>query len=138
LEVMFWGLIPQTDTASFYMRFSQSSTFLSGASDYLAGYSGTGDLTDAADSEIELLSTLGTSTNEQATVCVRIIKPLAASNQTSALWIGGLLTATPGVLAVHGYGRLIANANPIDGVRFLMSTGNIASGNYSVMARRYS
>jgi hypothetical protein len=143
IEIILDNIVPASDATALHMRFSQSASFLAGASDYqwsqqtsASGSSvGTGD---NADNQIQLYSSLGTGTNEVFSAAVRIRRPRASSTLKNASWIGGGLNSSPTGITVIGFGCLIANSNAIDGVRFLMSSGNIASGNYTVMARRYS
>jgi hypothetical protein len=142
LEVVLWNIIPATDAQALWMRFSQSSSFLSAAADYQyafvqatqASVSGI----SASDTKFILTGSLGTSTNERLTLSVRIFKPNAASTNKSILWSGSARQSDAAVYMYQGGGELIANANAIDGVRFLMASGNITSGSYTVMARRYS
>jgi hypothetical protein len=139
LEIRLWGIVPATDNTDLHMRFSQSSSFLSGASDYQwSSVPNAGPATDLADSEIQILGGLGTATNERCTVVITIFKPNAASTTKAAVWKGGARLQDAAAYIVNGWGELILNSNAIDGVRFLMSSGNITSGNYAVLARRYS
>jgi hypothetical protein len=143
LEVLLWNIIPGTDAQRFWMRFSQSGSFLSGASDYQWAYvqgtetSATGG-SGTADTKIVLSGVAGTNTNERATFAVRILKPNAASTYKTALVSAGLRASDAAAYATQGWGELQANSNAIDGIRFLFASGTIASGNYTVMGRRYS
>jgi hypothetical protein len=139
LEIIIWNLIPATDNTVLFMRFSQSSSFLSGGSDYQWSYMiNATPATDDADSEITITDSLGTTAGERFSGSFRIFKPNAASTVKTATWQGGARLADTARYTIVGWGEMIANSNAIDGVRFLMSSGNLASGSYAVMARRYS
>jgi hypothetical protein len=138
MEIRLWSVVPQTDATDLYMRFSQSGSFLSGASDYEYSYTSNGSNSgNGAAAQILIVNSLGTSTNERLSMAVRIIKPLG-SNSVAAHWIGGLRNSAPAIAQTVGYGALIKNTNAIDGVRFLMSSGNLSSRFYTLHYRRYS
>jgi hypothetical protein len=142
MEIVIWNLIPATDAQALWLRLSQSASFLTGATDYQYAYVQTTQASvagvSASDTKIILTSTLGTNTNERATVSVRVFKPNAASTYKSVLWHATARLSDGAVYVYTGGGELIANSNAIDGIRFMMASGNITSGNYTVMARRYS
>lgn len=138
-EIDLINVVPATDNQALFMRFSQSSSFLSGASDYLWAYSGGGTInSDNSDSEITIANALGSSTDERLTVTVRIFRPSASSFTKTATWRGGFRNAAATLLDINGYGDLIANTNAIDGVRFLMASDNLASGYYAARVYRFT
>ena len=130
-------ILPATDNSILNMRMSTSSTFNAGASDYswaqISGVvptseSGTGD---NADSKMQISgSAIGTGGNESMNG-VLIIHNLAKAIKT---WFTGttiVLNSTPNTASSVTGGRyLTAEAN--DGIRFLMSSGNIASGTFTL------
>lgn len=139
LEIILWNIIPATDTQIFLMRFSQSGSFLSGASDYAFARMTDGTATsDQAEIYMEMTNAAGNQSNERFTLSVRVFKPNATSTFKTATWHGGGRMGDAVSHVLTGFGELIANSNPIDGVRFLFASGNISSGNYAVMGRRYS
>jgi hypothetical protein len=139
LEVIFLNVIPATDTAGFLVRFSQSSAFLTGGSDYQWGYtSSVAAQGSNGDSSMAIGDTLGTGSNEKYSGSVRIFRPNASATTKVMMFSAGGFNATPLRAVVQGWAQLLANTNAIDGVRFYMSTGNIASGTYIVLGRRYS
>jgi hypothetical protein len=139
LEIILWNIIPVTDTQIFQMRFSQAASFLSGASDYAHCRLTDGTATaDQADTLIELTNAAGNQANERFTLSVRVFKPNAASTIKTATWQGGGRMGDAVTHVLTGFGELIANSNAIDGVRFQFASGDISSGSYAVMGRRYS
>ena len=138
-EIDLIAIAPATDTVHLYARFSQSSTFLAGASDYRWSQQTEGiQSSDLADSEIDLgvSGDLGNSTNEHSTLTIRIYRPSAASFHKSLIFYGYNVKDSADIVNISGAGSLIANSDAIDGVRFLFSSGDIASGYYAV--RSYS
>lgn len=135
---------PATDNVELRMRFSQSSSFLAGASDYawanhLGGNGGVNGVSqDSADNEIVIASVMGNASGELSTTILRIIRPLQGSFRKSAAWFGSYTDTAGNVQPNHGGGRMIANDNAIDGVRFIYSSGNIAEGFYAIRSYRYS
>lgn len=130
------NFVPVTDNQSLMLRFSQSSSFLSGVSDYIWGRNAAGD---EADSQI-IVSTggLGNQSTEGGTVTVRIFRPGASSFMKSAIWFGFGRSGTPASTGATGGGSLVANTNAIDGVRFLFATGNINTGYYAVRGYKFT
>lgn len=136
-EIDLINLSPVTDNVGLYARFSQSSSFLSGLSDYRWGYLQSGTQSDdAADSEIEMLNGQGNQATELTTITVRIYRPSASSFYKSMRWTGIEGHSANRNFPTTGGGTLIANTDAIDGIRFLFSSGNISSGYYAV--RSYS
>jgi len=136
-EIDLIDFAPATDNVSLFSRFSQSSSFLSGASDYRWGYiAASTQNDDAADSEIEILNGQGNATTEKLSITFRIYRPSATSFYKSMRWTGIYGHNTDRNFPTAGGGFLILNTNAIDGVRFLFSSGNIGSGYYAV--RSYS
>lgn len=136
-EIDLINFAPATDNTSLLMQFSQSGSFLSGASDYAYGLQRGGVTTaSGAASSIFIVDSVGNNTNEINTQTVRIFRPSASAFAKTAIFNGLKTTTSTVIEASHGGGRLAANTNAIDGVRFLFSSGNIASGYYA--ARSYS
>jgi hypothetical protein len=139
VELILMNLIPGTDAQVAYLRFGQSSSFLSGAGDYqweridnatLAG--------SAADTEIEISLGIGTNTNERFTTSIRIFKPNLASFTKTCTFDGGGRMNDGSNYVMRGWGEFLDNTNAIDSLRIIMASGTIASGRYALMARRYA
>jgi hypothetical protein len=137
-EIDLINFLPDTDSVSLNMRFSQSAVFLSGASDYEWGiHTYDARVTDAADTKITIATPAwGNAAGETGTITVRIFRPSATAFRKAANWQGYFHSTSGEPIATHGGGALIANTNAIDGVQFLFTSGNIASGYYAV--RSYS
>lgn len=139
-EIDLINLLPATDAQELWARFSQSGSFLAGAADYSWGRAtSAGGAADESDSEITLTDGVE-NTADSSTGCnitVRVFRPSAAAFAKGVNWFGGFKSSTgPTTRATTGQGKLIANTNAIDGIRFLFASGNIASGYYAV--RSYS
>lgn len=143
-EIEFLQMAPATDAVNPHLRFSQSSSFLSGASDYAwqtFRRAGTGSGTsfveeDTADTEIQLSGSVGNAAGEYFTGKLRLWRPSVASFYKEILCEFAYFDSSGSFRIGATHGRLIANTNAIDGVRFLFSSGDIASGYYAV--RSYS
>jgi hypothetical protein len=141
-EIDLINVVPATDNVGLWMRFSQSSSFLSGASDYGWGHQSAGtNFEDEADDAIELTGGLGNVSSEGVqAMTVRIFRPGVSSFTKSALWsYGGRDAASPtNAYGGNGAGKLLANTDAIDGVRFFFSSGDIASGYYAARYYRFT
>lgn len=142
LLFLFEDILPATNNVAFMARFSQSSSFLSGASDYQGHFFGSfdGDQTTGATSSSgtsrvvlsedrfnrRLSNGSGHAYNGEA----RIWRPHAAGFKKTLFSAGQYRTTAASNAQVTGRAgsALIANTSPIDGVRFMMTSGNIASG----------
>jgi hypothetical protein len=139
LEIRLISVVPATDGVDFWCRLSQSASFLSGAADYQWSYMRpVADQADQSDSEIGMADVVGNLSTEGVTYDVTISRPLASSTYKWVKWRGAYMNSSAEMLSVAGAGRLLSNQNAIDGVRFLFSSGNLSTGTYVVMGRRYS
>ena len=135
-EIDLINVVPVSDNVAPYARFSQSGSYLSGASDY--AWATTDAFADEADSEIALAGNVGNVADEGVSVTVRVFRPGASSFYKTAHWFGWGRSGTPVSVGVAGAGRLIANTDAIDGFRFLFASGNIATGYYAVRAYTFT
>lgn len=135
-ELLNWR--PATDAAVLMARFSQSGSYLSGASDYAwAIYSmgsAAGGSDDAADTKMEIGGTNDNAAASLGSSVFRVFRPSASSFQKSILGMSKSVNSAGAERMTVGGGRLIANSNAIDGIRFLFSSGNIAEGYYTARA----
>ncbi len=128
------NLVPVTDSVNFLFRVSNDggSTYVSSASSYtwesLRAAGATASASGSADTSIQLNgSSLGNSTNEQLSGIVYVYSNNASGLITHIYGQFFHLNATPAltIATATGY-RATAETNTA--VRFLMSSGNIASG----------
>lgn len=139
VEISIIDLIPQTDVTALFMRFAQGGAALSGASDYQwASMRNSTALTDAADSEIQITDAVGNVAGERVTVKVHLYRPADASLIKAAHWTGGQRNNGAATNTIVGWGELILNDDAITDVQFVMSSGNIASGFYYAIGKKYS
>lgn len=130
------NLIPATDATNLYIRTSTNngSSYDAGASDYryavgfvseAAAASQTGS-TGAA--QIDGFGQIGNAANEYCTGVVQLFKPSAAV-QCKLSWYGQKVNAAGSLNTVTGAGQRNTAAD-VDAIRFIMSSGNITSGDF--------
>lgn len=138
-------IVPATDGVRLWVRMSTDggSTYETGASDYAwsvhahSGAGQSGDF-DAGDSEIELTSTailIGSDTNEHACFTMELYKPSDTSSFAMIGWNLHYVTSGGVGAIVNGTGYYKAST-AVDAVRFMMSTGNIESGEITLSGIR--
>lgn len=133
---------PATDGTIMYMRTSTDNgvSFDSGVSDYswnnigVDNDSSLKDGADTADSQIEILGRtndlIGGNTNETHSQTVWIFDP-SATAYTRVMGIGEFIrTNNDTWLMISGGQRL--NTTAVDAIQFLMNTGNISSGIFTL------
>ena len=133
------GLVPATDNIGLFLRLSNDggSTFRSGASDYAwSEFVGTSNLTDSADSEIEIVATghgtkIGNVSGENYGGYIKLFGARNSSVFTLVNWTGGYINGTAiGVNRGNGH---VTVAEENDAVRLLMESGNITSGTFTLL-----
>lgn len=136
-EIDLQNVLPVDDIADLHVRFSQSGSYVTSAGAY-AWSNTTFALRNniEADTVMEVYDQQGNQAAEGAFVTFRIFRPSAGGFHKSVTWWGSFRSNAPETIANNGGGRLLANTNAIDAVRFFFDTGNIASGYYAV--RSYS
>lgn len=135
--VFIQDLVPASDGTTLYLRTStdNGTSFDSGASDYdwewiSSDTSANTPTVDTADSEITLTDTdIGTGTNEKLSGHVTIFNP-SASNYTKAVWDVAYMNSSSAALKTVSGGGYRVSTTAVDAIRFIMSSGNIASGTF--------
>ncbi len=141
IEIDLMEIEASNDATGVCLRFSQNAgvSFLNGASDYGWAFAASGAvIRDNADTQIQLTDNQGNATNEAATLTVRIYRHGASSFRKSVTWFGGFTNATPNFCEATGAGRLLANTNAVDTVRFFMTAGTFDTGYYAARGYRFS
>jgi hypothetical protein len=135
IKVILTNITPATDSASLYCRTSTNGgvSYDSGASDYLAllaVFGGSVGTAQGAAAQINLGNTIGNGAGEGATYEVDLL------GQTSAvkgkIKFDGITYRADDVAQFNAGGGIRNSAADIDAIRFLFSSGNIASGSYAV------
>jgi hypothetical protein len=129
---------PATDGTNLNLRTSSNggATYDAGASDYdwcqfrVSSTPGTATAGDGADTEITLLEGQGNAAGELASGTVSLFNPSAAKNGV-AQWQMTYSSITNLLVGVFGSGRRLSAAD-VDAIRFLYSSGNIASGVFTL------
>jgi hypothetical protein len=133
------NIVPTTDSVFLQLRMSQGGTFNSTASAYVnecLRYSSTtstvsGDASGGGATGITVNAageTLGNNSNEQLFFVMHLSNMGSSSTFKRVSIQGEYLSAAPAYLHYLAGGQLVANSNAVDGFRFLMSSGTIASG----------
>jgi hypothetical protein len=120
--------------AILYLRMSTtaSGSFYSGASDYAAAYSSVANTTrtDTASANATHIALSNTITAISSNgFCSDILINAKNNRYPSATWHGGWgLVDGSSLNRTEGYGVLKASSSQLDGLRLIMSTGNISEG----------
>lgn len=126
------ALIPATNAVGFTLRIStdNGSTWKSGASDYayggarLAGATGYVNSTAAT-----FMGVVDSVSNSRSGVSGRVIAPsLSSGINAHFVWEVAADLTDSAIWGVFGSGKYAAGTDAINGVRFLMTSGNITSG----------
>jgi len=127
-------LTPATDNADLWLRYSQDggSTFITTASSYRymrtqVNEAGTATSSGAADSKIILAGTIGNASGEGLGGTLTIFSPGTASLYKHVRFNASYVDGTPGGITVGGGGNYLADGNPVDALRLMMSSGNITA-----------
>lgn len=141
-EIVIENLAPATDNVSLISQVSADggSTWKAGASDYVfalvgrnsAGVAKSNDsaaatgfiLTDSTDG-------IGNAADEDLVANIIMFNPGATGTKTKFKWHLGYISAAPTVISLDGYGVYNA-AETIDGIRFTLGSGNIATGTFTL------
>lgn len=140
-QVVFHAVKPASD-AILYLRTSSNAgvSYDSGASDYSYAVSGRGSAgsTSSSDSggaaQIRITGASVESTREGAFGRVTIFRPFDAA-YTTVLYAAAYHDSVNGVAFQNGAGARLSAAD-VDGIQFLFSTGNIASGYFYLYGRK--
>lgn len=145
-KIILFQVAPATDNVVFWLRTSTNggSSFDAGASDYAwsnfihTEAAVTAVTGDTADNEIQLTgnSTVGNSTNEHVSGEITIVSPSEAKCCTVLSHLYGV-NLTPTQYSALGTGRRETTAD-VDAIRFMFSSGNIASGKFYLYGLRAS
>jgi hypothetical protein len=133
-QVVLDSLLPATDGANLYMRFSSDggSTFDSGASDYeyaarnVASNGVASDKSDENASEFIISDQIGTAAGETGVSGKADLTP-SGGGHPSVRWQFSRVSSGNFLGYQRGGGERRATVE-VDAIQFLMSTGNIASG----------
>lgn len=143
LVVELSGLVPQTDGVDLFLRTSTDggSNYDAGASDYSWATRREGETAaganagDVADNEMQIIGVaeIGNASSEGINVTVKLMAQTSAALWSRACWQAAYLSnAAPSAInEIHGAGVRRA-AQDTDAIRFLFSSGNIASGSYAI------
>lgn len=142
-KVVMTGVAPATDDVQFVMRTSTNagSSYDSGASDYKWGSHALSDagtatpLGDTADTSIRIAASVDNSATSSLSGEVWLYKPASTTLHTNVK-SDVVFVANGGDLIRQSCMGQRATAADVDAIRFLMSSGNIASGTFALFGIR--
>lgn len=141
-KVIYTDLDPASDGVQVLMRTGTGAgpTYDSGASDYIWSFwtsyqAGSFNTADAADSEIQISDAVGTGTSEVANGEVTIYDPSSTSNHCMITSISTMINSSGNTFNTFGGGRR-ASTTAVTGIQFLLSSGNISSGEFRLYGLR--
>jgi hypothetical protein len=139
-QIEFVNVIPASNNVALYMRMSTnggSSYDTSSIYDFTAGYAysgGVGVGASATNSDrITLIDAVGNSSNYGVRGSIRLFSPGSTALYKSVL--GQLMrddASALGIVLITGVGGVYKSATAVNALRFLYSSGNIASGTIRV------
>ena len=146
--VVLGGVIPATDNVHFWMRTStdDGSSYDSGASDYqyrvvadiFATTAANANSTGAAAIQLTGLHELGSAAGEYGFHAeIRIIMPHLATH-THVRWGGSYMDSDGRFNCITGASGVREAAADVDAIQFLMESGNIESGTFTLYGLRNS
>lgn len=143
-ELHISSLVPATDNTDLWIRITTDggSTWKAGASDY--GWTRTivadgtpADAGDIADAQSVMALGLGTGTGENLNAVIKFFDPASTTLYKGHMSDFAYLSATPNrVRGIHMGLYQGDNTTAINGFRILMSSGNIASGIFTLYGDR--
>lgn len=140
--VTFTGVVPATDNVEFHCRLSQAAAFVSSAGAYryarrvLTDAAASGDAGSTGDTEVVLCLGAGSGTGESIDGRLWLTNPSSTVLYKKIGWEIEQYNATPALVTISGTGVLTASAAAVDGIQFLMSSGNISAGTFALYGLR--
>jgi len=140
------NIIPATDSSDLLFRISQDagSTFKSGATDYAHARNTTSTgpsntpLGSAGDTSITITNNLSNASARTFNGELRFFAPAGTAKSKQCLFQSVFTNNFGAFATVYGAGGFVLNTAAINGIRFLMSSGNITSGIFTLYGVRKS
>lgn len=135
-------IIPATDASDLWLRISQATVFLSGAADYRhsriqASEGGAvSTIGSAGDTQIVIANALTSDAASTYIGEVTFANPSGTTRNKHFIHRSSYSTTTPVHITTSGAGAIVLNTTAVDGIRFLMSAGNLTSGTFSLYGIR--
>jgi hypothetical protein len=134
-ELRISRLVPDTDGTGVYVRVGNGSFDTTNYKFTIADFTGTtaSVTSDASANRFDFIdaAVAGTGTGETVNGNVYLFDAANASGYMTATWEGGLIQSDEATKKVTGSGNYFTNT-AIDRVQVLMSSGNVASGTFSL------
>lgn len=131
--VVISSLVPATDNTTLYFRTSTNagSSYDSGAGNYSYIVSDGSTRTQTTGTQIPLTDAVGNATTEAANVVLYLYNPANSTAYTTISFQSAFIDNASNPLLKFGMGSRVTGAD-VDAIRFLMSSGNIASGTFTL------
>ena len=124
------------------LRISQAAAFQAGATAYIYSRMGHDSQPTASNpsstgaAQIQLANALSNVGGRSLSGVVYLVNPAGTTKNKNIFWQIAWLTSVPAMAGTDGVGVFGTNTTAIDGVRFLMSAGNITSGTFALYGVR--
>lgn len=134
-------LVPATDGTILRVRISIASSFKSGASDYAwaslgirSGAASAVATVDAADAQIQITPTngIGSGTGESGSGQLILSNPSGTALHKYIRFSSSQQASDATVNSENGTGSYLTGVEAIDGLQFIMASGNIVSGTFKL------
>jgi hypothetical protein len=140
-KIILDNVVPVTDNTAFGMQVSVAGVFDAGVSSYesamiamtSSAVTSSGN-TSASTIDLGAGGSLGTDANEYASFEITVYNPTSGTHK-QVNWTGHLFFSSVYSSLVGG-GRFLNSTANIDGIRFLMSSGNISTGTFYLYGLR--
>ena len=138
--ILISNLVPATDDTEIWIRVSVASSFQAGAADYTYAFqSGSANEHSASGGAAQLLLNntnanrgVGSATGEGASLEIHFVEPDNTSRHKNFWWSGSYKEGGGNAGRMTGAGSYDGATSAIDGVRILMGSGNITSGEFTL------
>lgn len=134
------NIIPSTDNVSIFSRVSVGGSFLSGGGDYVShvwhwtsvGNGVSGNTGGSSMLLNDATETLGSGTNETFNFEITFFNPGSTEQHHRAFWNYSQYSSIPNYTSGSGGGACVNTTSTLDGIVFQMTSGNIASGVFTM------
>lgn len=142
--IVLTDVVPATNITDLWVRIHQAGAFLSGAADYyhaewaFNSTPSTGAAGASGDTKMVLTTGLSSTGANVLGGEVRFFVPSSAASRKAFMWHVTHVHSNGTHTGAVGAGSFLLNTSAIDGIRFVMSAGNITSGTFALYGVRKS
>lgn len=142
--IVLTDVVPATNITDLWVRIHQAGAFLSGAADYyhaewaFNSTPSTGAAGASGDTKMVLTTGLSSTGANVLGGEVRFFVPSSAASRKAFMWHVTHVHSNGTHTGAVGAGSFLLNTSAIDGIRFVMSAGDITSGTFALYGVRKS